>query len=593
MTSRDQTATVRLFNRTVTERLGALEEHYLARGRSLGLDRLLWEIGPDGLDVRTLRVRLGLDSGYLSRQLRTLEDEGLVEVSASPGDRRVRRATLTARGLAERDVLDERSDELVESILAPLTPRQRAELTDAASTVQRLFAASAVSIGPADPAQPRAREAVAAYHSTLEQRFEGGFDPGRSAPTRDEAFRPPRGRFLTATSHDEVVGCVGVTVAPDGAARLRRLWVSSAVRGLGVGRRLVHAAEEAAAGLGARLVRLETNRALTEAVGLYRSAGYHEVAPFDDEPYAHHWFEKQLVGDPAPSERVGFVGLGIMGLPMARRLAASGLPLTVWNRTPKEDRELSLADVRDAREVAEVFAQCRTVLLMLRDETAVDDVLGRADGRLATLVAGHTVVNLSTLAPGYSAGLAEEVEQAGGRYVEAPVSGSRRPAEEGTLVAMLAGAPTDVQRVAPLLAPMCAESVSCGPVPSGTTTKLAVNVFLLALVTGLGEAFHFARRCGVDGEVLRSILDSGQMASPISKLKAAKLVADDFDAQAAVTDAHRNAALILREAADRELRTPLSSACEALYAEAVRRGHGSQDMVAVVHAFDTSPPPPV
>ncbi|MFV2106130.1 GNAT family N-acetyltransferase [Micromonospora sp. LOL_015] len=589
--------TIRAFNRDVTERLGVLEDRYLARDRPLSLDRLLWEIGTDGIEVRELRSRLGLDSGYTSRQLRALEQEGLVVVSPSEHDSRVRRATLTPSGMAELAVLDQLSDELVGTILAPLTEHQRDELATATETVRRLFAASTVAIAAADPASEPARWAVDAYRRTLDDRFDGGFRPERTRPTTDDVLRPPSGLFLLATFRSRPVGCVGVTRVADATAEIRRLWVSSELRGLGIGRRLLAAAEDAAVTLGAGVARLETNRTLTEAIGLYRAAGYDEVAPFNDEPYAHHWFAKSLTGESstgeplpsggagAPLGRVGFLGLGIMGLPMARRLARSGVGLTVWSRTPKSDDELAVAGARTAANVPEVFAQCDTVIVMLRNAAAVDQVLRDVPGGIAHLVAGRTIVNMGTLSPEYSKALADEVESAGGHYVEAPVSGSRRPAEDGKLVAMVAGRPDVVRRTVALLDPMCAQVTVCGPVPSGLTMKLAANVFLIALVTGLAEAFHFADRHGLDRELLRGILDAGQMSSPISRVKTAKLVADDLSAQAAIADVQMNAELIVDAAAVAGAGVPLSELCRALYADAVGRGDGAIDMVGVIRTI--------
>src|SRR5215213_3356412 len=137
---------VRRFNQTVTERVGALNDHFLGLDRPLGQARLLWEIGPDGCEVRLLRSRLGLDSGYLSRLLRLLEGAGLVEVAASADDRRIRIARLTAAGQAERAVLDERSDELARSLLAPLSTKQRERLVGAMREVERLLTAASVQI---------------------------------------------------------------------------------------------------------------------------------------------------------------------------------------------------------------------------------------------------------------------------------------------------------------------------------------------------------------------------------------------------------------------------------------------------------------
>ena len=138
----DAIGTVRAFNRTVTTRIGALQDHYLGSDRSLGASRVLWEVSDDGLDVRVIRERLGLDSGYLSRLLRSLEREGLVTVEGSAGDSRVRTVRTTARGRAERTELGRRSDDLAGSLLAPLGGGQRARLVEAMATVTRLLDAA-------------------------------------------------------------------------------------------------------------------------------------------------------------------------------------------------------------------------------------------------------------------------------------------------------------------------------------------------------------------------------------------------------------------------------------------------------------------
>ncbi len=288
---------VRRFNRAVTQRIGALDDTFLARGRPLGQARLLWEIGPAGRDVRDLRARLDLDSGYLSRLLRSLENDGLITVEASEADGRIRTARLTAAGQAERAELDRLSDDVAASLLGPLTTRQRGRLVTAMAEVERLLAASAIQVSVRDPRHPDARHCLRAYVEELSGRFDGGFDPARSISAADHEMTPPAGLFLVATLHGEPVGCGALKFdpgAPAGIAGVKRMWVAPQVRGLGLGRRLLAELETRAAAHGVRVLRLETNRTLSEAIGLYRSAGYHEVAAFSDEPYAHHWFEKAL-----------------------------------------------------------------------------------------------------------------------------------------------------------------------------------------------------------------------------------------------------------------------------------------------------------
>jgi DNA-binding MarR family transcriptional regulator len=287
-------ARVRRFNRVVTQRVGALNDHYLARDRSLGEARLLWEIGDDGADVRRLRSRLDLDSGYLSRLLRSLEADDLVTVEPSPADRRVRRARLTGAGLAERAVLDRRSDELARSFLDPLGDAQRARLVEAMVDVERLLTAALVEIDEVDPAHPSAQHCLRQYFAELDRRFDAGFDPARTLPAGIAEVGPPNGVFLVASLRDEPVGCGALKFRPRRPTEIKRMWVADSARGLGIGRRLLGELERRAAEHGGRVVRLDTNTALTEAIAMYRSAGYREIEAFNDEPYAHHWFEKRL-----------------------------------------------------------------------------------------------------------------------------------------------------------------------------------------------------------------------------------------------------------------------------------------------------------
>ena len=285
---------IRSFNRTVAERIGALEARFLGRARPMGEARLLWEIGPGGADVRALRAKLGLDSAYVSRLLRSLEGQRLVRVRAGVADARVRRAELTKSGRAERAELDRRSDAVARRMLEPLTAKQRASLVAAVAEVDRLLQASMVEFAVEDPATADANWCVAQYFAELDARFESGFDPARSIPAGVEALTPPSGALIIARLRGRPIGCGALKFHRRAPAELKRMWVSKSARGLGVGARLLHALEQHAREAGARTVRLETNRALVEAIALYRRSGYVEVDAFNSEPYAHHWFEKRL-----------------------------------------------------------------------------------------------------------------------------------------------------------------------------------------------------------------------------------------------------------------------------------------------------------
>ncbi|GGR34809.1 2-hydroxy-3-oxopropionate reductase [Actinoplanes ianthinogenes] len=284
---------------------------------------------------------------------------------------------------------------------------------------------------------------------------------------------------------------------------------------------------------------------------------------------------------------VGFLGLGVMGRPMALNLARAGTDLLVWNRSPAAAEALRAAGAAVAAEAADVFAGADVVLMMLADDQVADRVLDRDAPGFAPMVAGRTLVHMGTTAPAWSRGLEEQVRDAGGHYVEAPVSGSRVPAETAQLVAMLAGTDQDVDRVAPLLAPMCRETVRCGPVPNGLLMKLSVNTFLISMVTGLAESFHFADRHHLDRGTLLAALDAGPMASPVSRMKARKLLDRDFSVQASIRDVLYNNHLIVEAAETAGISSPLLDTCLELYAETSAGGHADQDMAAVIHALES------
>ena len=282
---------------------------------------------------------------------------------------------------------------------------------------------------------------------------------------------------------------------------------------------------------------------------------------------------------------IGFIGLGVMGTPMALNLARSGMPLVAWSRSSTHYDTLRAAGAEVAEDLDELFSRCETVVLMLAHEAAIDEVLGRRTPLFAQRVTGRLVVNMSTTSPGYSRSLADEIGAGGGEYVEAPVSGSRKPAEAGQLVVMLAGRPEAVEVVRQLVRPMSRDSLVCGDVPGALTMKLAVNLFLITMVTGLAEATHFAERHGIDLAQFAQALNSGPMASDVSRIKIGKLVEQDFSVQASITDVLKNSRLVAEAARGAGIASPLLDACHALYGETEALGHGGLDMAAVIHAI--------
>ena len=293
MSTFDDVARVRSFNRLVTRQLGVLHDRYLGH-RPLGEGRVLFEIGADGAAPRDVRARLGLDSGYLSRLLGSLESEGLIERRPNAADRRTTRLRLTRAGEAELAELNRISDELAASALAPLTDEQRSRLLAAQAEVMRLLAVSMISVAREDPSSADARWCLGHYFAELGERFDEPFEPARTLPADRKELVPPTGAFLLARINGQPVGCGALRTLGPGIGELMRMWVDGAQRGLGIGKRLLTALEDEAVALGHERVRLYTNRSLDEAKAMYRAAGYVEIDRYNDDPYAHHWFEKRL-----------------------------------------------------------------------------------------------------------------------------------------------------------------------------------------------------------------------------------------------------------------------------------------------------------
>jgi DNA-binding MarR family transcriptional regulator/predicted GNAT family N-acyltransferase len=295
VTESDAAAVVRRFNRSYTQRIGVLEDSFLGLGMPLGTARLLFEIGASPSTVHDLRTRLGLDSGYLSRLLRRLEGDGLVEVSPDPADRRRRSVTLSAAGREAWAELERRSDERARLLVDPLTPRQQTRLAAALAEADLLVRAATVSLAPVPPTSPVAVAAVGHYFAEMQRRF--GFDAAGQSDKDAQLLVPPTGLFVVAESDGAPVACGGVQTIAPGVGEIKRMWVGDDWRGAGLGSRLLRHLEESAAGLGHAVVRLDTNETLTEAIAMYERAGYARVERYNDNPFATHFFEKRVAAE--------------------------------------------------------------------------------------------------------------------------------------------------------------------------------------------------------------------------------------------------------------------------------------------------------
>jgi 3-hydroxyisobutyrate dehydrogenase len=285
------------------------------------------------------------------------------------------------------------------------------------------------------------------------------------------------------------------------------------------------------------------------------------------------------------ADTIGFIGLGDMGVPMASRLADAGLAPLVWSRRresgdPVLSRGAVWADTADA-----VFAACDRVVLMLAHGAAMDAVLGRGTDGFAERVRGTTLIHMGTTPPGYSQALEADVIAAGGRYAEVPVSGSTGPAATGELVAMTAGAPDALDAAADIIAHMCRAVVPCGSVPKALQMKLAVNTYLGGLVTGLFEAFNFARSADLDLPTLARVLEAGPMNCDLMRMKLPKLLTEDYTPQGSIRQAINNMQMIVDEGARVGAATPVSQVMLDLVRAADGAGWSDEDMSAMTKAL--------
>lgn len=288
----DPVSRFRRFARAVTREVGALDSSFLGRGRPLGAARVINAIGSGRTDVAELRAYLGLDSGLMSRLLRSLEQEGLVRTAPHPADARCRIATLTPAGEREFRAYEALSDGRAASFLGD-APNSEA-LLDAMDLIAAAFGRDVIGIDEVDPTSDAARHCLTRYYAELDARFPGGFEVSRSCDPDAKDMIHPHGAFFVAMSDGLPVGCVALKGEGEGRAEIKRLWVDRNARGLGLAQSLMAAAENAARSLRIATLLLDTNRALPEAERFYRAAGWTEIDRYNDNPYAEVFFEKRL-----------------------------------------------------------------------------------------------------------------------------------------------------------------------------------------------------------------------------------------------------------------------------------------------------------
>jgi 3-hydroxyisobutyrate dehydrogenase len=284
--------------------------------------------------------------------------------------------------------------------------------------------------------------------------------------------------------------------------------------------------------------------------------------------------------------KVGFAGLGLMGFPMAANLLRAGFEVAAYNRSAGPRDALKLLGARTFERADDLFEAADCVILMLADDGATDAVLGRGSPEFRRRVEGRLIVNMGTHAPAWSQALQEDLIAAGARFVEAPVSGSRGPAEAGKLVAMVAGDEGGIEQLEPLFAHLCRQTVRTGAVPSAMACKMSVNLYLIASVAALAEAARMAGDLGVEPSAFAQVMVEGPLGSEVVRAKLAKMMSGDFAAQATIGDVCKNADLVLATAAGIGLDASLLASARERFEAVLRRGGAGLDMAAVITAFE-------
>lgn len=279
--------------------------------------------------------------------------------------------------------------------------------------------------------------------------------------------------------------------------------------------------------------------------------------------------------------RVGFLGLGIMGSAMAENVLKNEYPLTVYNRTRERTSILAELGATVAATPREVAEDSDVVVAMLTGPEAVYALLTGEDGAAHGMAEGKVFVNMSTISPAYAREIAAGLKPLGVRYVDAPVSGSKRPAEEGSLVILAGGADEDLDAVEPVLLTMGKKVVRCGGVGSGSLAKMGINLLLGTMMTGLAEMLEFTRKGGLPDDVMLDVVDSGPLANGLFGVKREMLTSGYYPAQFPLKHMAKDLKYVLDTAYDNGAAVPVGAVLQQLYAVGRAKGLGDKDFAAV------------
>ncbi len=280
------------------------------------------------------------------------------------------------------------------------------------------------------------------------------------------------------------------------------------------------------------------------------------------------------------AKTVGFAGMGIMGVPMSLNLMKAGFPVIAYNRTAEKCAPVTAKGAGQADTPLELARKSDVLVLMLTGPQAIDACLFGDDGA-AEALEGKVVINMSTVSPAYSRELAANLEAVGASLVDAPVSGSKKPAEDGTLVILAGGDEKTIDDVEPILLGMGKKVVHCGPVPCGSMMKMSINLLLGALCEGLAEMINFGEKGGLDRKTMLDVVMSGPMRNALFELKVPMLESGEFPAQFPAKHMAKDLKFVVDTAYETGANAPSAHVLLQLYRKAVAMGLGDEDFAAV------------
>jgi len=283
--------------------------------------------------------------------------------------------------------------------------------------------------------------------------------------------------------------------------------------------------------------------------------------------------------------KVGFIGTGVMGTPMASNILKSGYELMCYNRTKEKLFDLKDNGALVANSVQELIEWSDTIIFMLTTPEAIESTLLNKI-KDPTVYGGKTIVNMGTISPSFSIKLNEQFNKYNAQYIDAPVSGSRKPAEDGKLIILTSGDPIMADNLTPLFKTMGNKITYCGEIPKASMVKLSVNLLILHMMEGFSEMINFAKKGNIDLNVLFEIILSGQVSNDLYRMKYQNYLNGEFPVQGSVKNGIKDLKLITETAKENEAYIPLTNLNLQMYLKAKELGYEEEDFSAIIKVLE-------